>query len=184
MRVSVISLLASLGPRRLVTIVLWATISGVVVGYALATLGNDDEAVTADVRSVPEAARAAAARRARNAQPIIEDVAFVRATKPSGIRRRRARVAVTVRLRNTRGRPTVATAPPVLLVAGRTVRPDPAAAWRASRLLKPVPSHSAVTGVLRFETAGDVTERLVEQRRAQLRIAGVTLPLPLNPDVP
>ncbi|HEV2776917.1 MAG TPA: hypothetical protein VGV90_15090 [Solirubrobacteraceae bacterium] len=184
MRVPVLSLLGSLGLRRIVTIVLTGSFVGVVVGYAAATLSNEGEAADTADRTVPEAIRAADARRERNAIPILLEAVLVRAATASGQRRRRARVQITVRLRNPRGRPSAATAAPVLLVAGRRVRSDPAAAWRAAALLKPVPSNTTVSGVLRFETAGDVTDRLVEDRRARLRIAGLTLPLPLKLDAP
>lgn len=180
MRVSVLSLLGSLGLRRILTIVLTASFVGVVVGYASAQLAKEDDIANDAARTVPASVRAALARRERLAEPILLEAVLRRAETASGKRRRRARLQITVHLRNPRGRPTMQTAAPALLLGDRRLRIDPAAAALANGLLEPVPSNSTVRGVLRFETAGEDTRRLVEQNRARLRIAGLTLVLPLN----
>ena len=166
------SLLAALGVVRLVTLVVLAIVVGIVAGIALATL-SDEDAPRGSVQSVPaEAADGPDGAEALKAvlQP---------ATTESGRRRQRARVEVTVSLRNLSGRPRPPTARPTLIVGDDRVRSDLAAADVAGGLLKEVPALTSVTGVLRFETAGAATARLTALRRARLRIAGQTLPLKL-----
>lgn len=165
-------MLAALGVVRLVTLVVGAIVVGIITGIALATLSDEDnpgssvQSVPADAADGPDGAEVLKAV----LQP---------ATTASGRRRQRARVEVTVSLRNLSGRPRPATARPTLIVGDDRVRADSAAADVAGGLLKAVPALTSVTGVLRFETAGAATERLTDLRRARLRIAGRTLPLKL-----
>ena len=181
MRVSIFSLLASLGLGRIITIVLSASFVGVVVGYAIATLANEPEVERATtVRPAATGARPIASVRGGGVTTSVIDAALREARNPSGIRRRRARVTITTRLRNATDLRLPATETPTLVIDSRRVEADPAAAAQAGELLEPVPGRSTVTGVLRFETAGDVTSRLTEQRRAKLRIAGQTLSFKLQ----
>ena len=83
-------------------------------------------------------------------------------------------------LHNRTGTRRPASPNPALLVGASWVRVDPAARARARGLLKAVPAHQTASGVLRFETAGSVTDRLVRTRRAELRIAGRTLNIMLR----
>lgn len=97
---------------------------------------------------------------------------------PSGQRRKRARVTVYLQVTNQRGS-TITNLEPVLL-AGARVLPDPNATYTTGSLLEPVPPGTTATGTLRFETAGAVTDRVLATRRAQLHIAGATVPLTLD----
>jgi hypothetical protein len=100
------------------------------------------------------------------------------ATTPSGRARERMRVAVRLRVRNTGGRRVVLDRGHrriYLAAGGATVAHDPAAerlpgALAHARGLAP---GATATGELRFETAGAVTRRLREARRADV---GVRLP--------
>ncbi len=100
------------------------------------------------------------------------------AATPSGRRRKRARVTVQLRLAN-QGESTIANVQPALLARTR-VNPDPRADDTTGSLLEPIPPGSTAAGALRFETAAAVTDRLLATRRAQLRIAGETVPLTLS----
>lgn len=148
---------------------LWASVVGVVVGLSLATLSNVDPSD----RAAPVNPSTADGKDFR--------VTVVRAVlrpavTPSGIRRRRARVTVTVRVRNANNRTTSeslkAASAPLLIVDSGRVEVDPAAAPQARGLLQPIPARTSVSGILRFETADAVTEELIEERRATLRVAG------------
>ena len=173
--VSPASFVSAVGIVRLATIVLLAIIAGVIAGFALATLSEEDTpAGSSSVQSVP----ADAADGPDGAEAL--KAVLQPAATPSGKRRQRARVEVTVSLRNLSGRPRPATAEPALLVGADRVHVDSAAADAAGGILKEVPALTSVTGVLRFETAGAVTERLTSRRRARLRISGQTLALKLS----
>lgn len=180
MRVSVLSRLGSLGLRRIITIVLSASFVGVVVGYALATLSNGDEAGSTALRPSPASRSPRAAQPRAGLVPFIAEAILKPAATPSGIRRRRARLTLVVTIRNTSGRPRAVTAAPLLLVGRRRVRADPAAASRARGLLKRIAGSATVTGVLRFETSYDVTDQLRKQRQALLRISRQTLPFEIE----
>ncbi|MEJ7797224.1 MAG: hypothetical protein WKF42_01900 [Solirubrobacteraceae bacterium] len=168
-----LSLLASLGVKRLVSIVLWASLVGVVVGYAVATLSNEDPA------DLAAGAPAGTAADREGFQASVLRAVLQPAVTPSGIRRRRARLTMSVRVTNTSTRNSSeqrqGVSAPLLIVDSGRLESDPAAAAQAGGLLEPVPAGTTVSGVLRFETAEAVTEELIEQRRGTLRIAGQRL---------
>lgn len=118
------------------------------------------------------------AARAEGARVDILSATVQPAGTPSGQRRKRARVTVYLRVTNQRGS-TITNLEPVLL-AGVRVLPDPNATYTTGSLLEPVPPGTTATGTLRFETAGAVTDRVLATRRAQLHIAGATVPLTLD----
>lgn len=158
---------------------LWASVVGVVVGLSLATLSNVDPSDRAAPVS-PSTGDEDADFRVTVVQAVLRP-----AVTPSGIRRRRARVTVTVRVRNTSDRATSeslrgARAPLLIVDSGR-VEVDPATAPQARGLLQPIPARMSVSGVLRFETADAVTEELIEERRATLRVAGQRVSFEVEP---
>lgn len=118
------------------------------------------------------------AARAEGARVDILSATVQPAGTPSGQRRKRARVTVYLQVTNQRGS-TITNLEPVLL-AGVRVLPDPNATYTTGSLLEPVPPGTTATGTLRFETAGAVTDRVLATRRAQLHIAGATVPLTLD----
>jgi hypothetical protein len=102
-------------------------------------------------------------------------VVLHRESAPSARRRRRAVLAVHVRVVN-RGKRTIANLAPAL-DAGARGRAGPSAKDSTGSLLRPVRPGSTADGTLRFKTAGALTDRLTSRRRAQLRIAGKTVTL-------
>lgn len=167
-----------LGRARIVRIALSATIAGLVVGVGLAVLDGDDAPQRAVVTSTATTATGVPEPGYNGRSgPMIVRAEMLRATSASGRRRGRARLTVTVRMRNGTDRPRAAPSRPTLLVGDRAVRADRVAAGFAGGLLEPLAPHSTATGMLRFETAGATTRRLLQRRRALLRIAGRTLPV-------
>lgn len=98
------------------------------------------------------------------------------AVTPDGQTRQRARLSIRVRIENESDMPSSDTRP-LLVVGEEEVRVDINAAGAAGALLKPVPTGETVRGLLRFETAGAVTERLQSTRRAMLTVAGEQVPV-------
>ena len=103
---------------------------------------------------------------------------FIAATTPSGRKRRRARVAVRLRVTARDDEATLGTAR--LISGADEITTDPNATEVAGKLLEPIPAGKRATGELRFETAGALTRRLADERRARLRIGGRTLSLRLT----
>ena len=95
-----------------------------------------------------------------------------------GLRRSRAPFAIRLRVTNVSGRRLTLRRP--TLRAGRAkVRLSRES--RASALLNPLSRRATVEDELRFNTAGELTRRLAEGRRVQLRIAGQTVPVRRQP---
>ncbi|HEX2725735.1 MAG TPA: hypothetical protein VHN20_07935, partial [Beijerinckiaceae bacterium] len=166
-----LAILAAIGRRRLIAVVGGAVITGVAVGYIAGQLldGGRSE----PLRPLPAA-------EAPRLDPTIRRGVLQPARSASGKRRRRARVSLTVSLRNATGSRSEAIPAPALLVGTDWIRVDPAAVTRARGLLKPIQARQTATGVLRFETAGSVTAHLARTRRTKLRIAGRTLNVSLS----
>ncbi len=175
MRASGPSFLAAIGLPRLSVIVISGILAGLVVGYALATLSEDDKPASSVVVQPPASSGSSNGEGSGSAseETPLRAVLLPAATE-SGKQRRRARVEVTVRLFNDTDRERPATAEPALLSGDRRVHVDPSATAEAGGLLKALPAGASASGVLRFETAGAMTDGLIERRRAQLRIAGKT----------
>ena len=90
------------------------------------------------------------------------------ASTPSGRARNRARLSVSVTVRN-RGSRRLVLPRPSLLAARQRVPTNPAADKRGSRL-GPVAAGQTQRATLQFETAGAVTEQLTTQRKARVLI--------------
>lgn len=105
--------------------------------------------------------------------PEIEVLAsdLLEAQTASGRARQRARVSVRVRLVNTTDDELTVERPELVVSSGRTPA-DPAADLFTGTLLDPVAPGDRATGLLRFETAGAVTEQIAEEGQARLEIAG------------
>lgn len=97
---------------------------------------------------------------------------------PSGRKRRRARVAVRLRVTARGDKATLGTAR--LISGDDELTTDPQAADAAGDLLDPISAGKSATGELRLETAGALTARLADQKRARLRIGDRRLPLRLT----
>ncbi len=102
---------------------------------------------------------------------------FVAATTPSGRKRRRARLAVRLRVTARGEKATLGTAR--LISGDDELTTDPNATEVAGKLLDPIPAGMRATGELRFETSGALTDRLADKLRATLRIGDRTLSLRL-----
>ena len=176
--------------------ILASLVAGLGLGLGLSKLsGNEAESSTAvdsaptapaATTSAPDASGATGATGttrsddAKRQAPRIRVLSstFEPAATPSGLQRRRARV--TVRLRVT-ARADDATLGTARLISGDDeLEADPNAAEAAGKLLDPIPAGTRATGELRFETAGALTDRLANQRRATLRIGDRSLPLRLT----
>lgn len=177
---------------KLVVVVVVGGIMGIVVGKALAVLTEDGSARTsvtvpmsdsgAPVRVTDTASASAANARPRPDRPPLVRVlsAVVHPASTSlGKRRRRARLSVHVRVTN-RGTSTLIPSPPALLASGQVVVGRIAPGGSGNPLREPLQPSSAAQGRLLFETAGAVTARMVTSERAQLRIAGRTVSIPVK----
>ena len=177
---------------RLVMLAALAALGGAALGAGLATLGNEPAPRAAEVATTSERAasttgRTTARTTARttgrttaSAAGSLPRVAILSAVLHpaaglSGQARQRARLSVGVNVTNRSDRTITLRRPE--LVAGATVRVDPNAAAAAAGLLRPIAARSSARGVLRFETAGAVTERLTSTQRATLRIGNRTVAL-------
>ena len=98
------------------------------------------------------------------------------AASPSGKLRRRARQSVELRVTN-RATSAITLERPTLKAGGRVARADLNARAEAHGLLGPLVSGARVRGVLRFETAGALSDSLKGAKRATLRYAGRELSL-------
>jgi hypothetical protein len=175
------------GLAKLVAVVVVAGAIGAALGIGLSKLSGDDTApapaapTTAASTSVPAATTASppsepaatAASLAKVRVRVLGAVLHVAST-PSGVRRRRARLAIRVRAENT-GATSVTLARPTLTAAGISTKADPKADAPTTNF-GPLAAGETRTVTLRFETAGAQTAALASERRGQLRIAGRTLP--------
>lgn len=100
------------------------------------------------------------------------------ASGPLGLRRKRARLTVRLRVTNISGR-RLRLGQAVLLAGKAKVRPDLSGRARPYALLSPLARGTSAEDELWFETAGEVT-RLVAGRRVHLRLAGQTVPVPVR----
>lgn len=184
---------------KFATVAAAAVVCGAALGIGLSeVLGPGEKRSPLDARTTGEQARGAdtttraqtatqtqaTATRARTMPGPSSDAPRVRvvsavllsATTRRSRARRRARLSVRVRVTNRDRRRLVRPAP-TLLSGGARVRVDPHAAEAGGALLRPLVPGVTAAGELRFETAGEVTQRLSDERRARLRIAGRTVTL-------
>ena len=137
------------------------------VGLGAQTTARPQQATTTGDRTTPSPSSTAPRVR------VISAVLFSATTSRSRARRR-ARLTVRARVTNPDGGRLTRPAPTLLSGEAR-VRADPRAAKVAGGLLEPLAPGATAAGELRFETAGAVTQRLSDARRARLRIAGRTV---------
>ena len=93
---------------------------------------------------------------------------------PDGQQRRRARLTMRVQAVN-KGNEAVAVGRPVLAVGKVRIRTD-TAAQTADPQLGEVGAGTTKAATLRFELAGDATEKITIDRRARINLAGQSLP--------
>ena len=190
------------GLAKLVGVAVVAGVVGVGLGVALAKLTGDDAPSTPDATASAGASTSAATTRAEATSPSTQttarstsdrattparlakvrvrvlDAMLRPARTPSGIRRQRARVTVRVRAENT-GTTSVTLQRPAILAAGKTVKTDSSADSPETNFgALGAGETRAVT--LRFETAGEVTAQLTNQKSGRLRIAGRTIGLKIK----
>ena len=179
------------GLTRLVVLAAVAAIVGGALGAGLATLRNAPEplrdggtpaaggtpATPSTLTSTSSASTSAesVAGGSRPARIAILSTVLHPAAGLRGQQRRRARLSVGVRVTN-RGDRTITVGSPVLVAGGR-VQVDRNATAAAADLLLPIPAGSSARGVLRFETAGAITDHLTSTQRASLQIRGRTVAL-------
>jgi len=183
-------LLRALG--KFLAVVVVAGGVGALLGIGISKLSSDDEPQTAiapDTTSpTPEPSAGAAVSDATASTPApasqdpLEQISVTvlfavlhPAATPSGIRRRRARLGVRVKVTN-RGSRRVVPARPSLLAARQRTPTNPHADRPGSRL-GPIAAGKTVDVTLRFETAGAVTQQLTTQRRARVLVAGRSWPV-------
>ncbi len=197
------SLLRGFG--KFLAVVIASVVAGALLGIGLSKLTGGDEAASPPLASAP-APRAATsgasgakggtgptgAKRATGAtgttgpnddkpqSPRIRVLSsiLIPATTTAGRQRRRARVAV--RLRVTARDDKVTLGPARLISGDDGLKADTNAKEAAGDLLDPIASGKSATGALRFETSGALTGRLTNRRRATLRIGDRTLSLRLT----
>lgn len=102
-----------------------------------------------------------------------------RAQSADGRARNRARLSVKVELLNPTGEQLTPDRPSLVVPDGKT-EADPNADSYAGGLLKPIAPSASATGTLRFETAGSVTQSLIDDHRGTLEIAGRSVVVTLS----
>lgn len=179
------------GLVKLVAVLLIAGLGGLAIGTALGVGGNEEpvsvsgEPPAAPAPREPEATSTTPAddetrttttapeKPANDVQVRVISAILHPASSPSGRSRKRARVSVHVRVTN-RGSRRFAPKRSVLVSAGKRLSTDPAQDTAETQLGSLAPGETADV-TLRFETAGEVTQRLRDDLRARLLIAGKTL---------
>lgn len=161
--------------RTLVTLlgaVLGAVAAGAAIGLAGASLSGGDRTAT----SPPPDAQPARGDPTRLIDVNVRIVSAILhpAGTARGRSRQRARLSVHARVTNRRDR-TIALGRPKLHSGLSLLEIDAHADKLAGALLRPLRPGSTADGVLRYETAGTITQRLTTMRRFALRIAGRTI---------
>ena len=183
-------LLRSLG--KLVAVIVVAGLAGLAIGIGLAKLSGDDKSSTtppdnslgasspatntttpnttvettpADKKTSTSPSKPANTVRVRVVSAVLHPAAG-----PSGKRRRRARLSVHVRVTN-RGSRSITPARPVLVSGDARLKTD-AMQDAADTNLGAIDPGETSDVTLRFEIAGAVTQRVQEELRARLTIAG------------
>jgi len=161
------------GLAKLIAVIALAGAAGVGLGIGLSELTGDSQ------RDTSTGATHTATNKRQPSTSVVRvqvvSVVLHRESAPSARRRRRAVLAVHVRVVN-RGKRTIANLAPVL-VAGVRGRAEPSAKDSTGSLLRALRPGSTADGTLRFKTAGALTDRLTSTRRAQLRTTGKTITL-------
>lgn len=104
---------------------------------------------------------------------------YVPASTASGRQRKRARLAVKLKVRNRSATPS-RLGPASISFGQDSVGSDPAAREAAAGLDKPLAPEQEVTGELRFETADAVTTRLRKQSSVTLNVNGQAVSVPVK----
>ena len=192
------------GLAKLIAVIVVAGLVGVGLGIGLSELTGDDEpagpaaeattAVTKATTSTPAAPvettatapptitttpRPAAAGAGDDIEVTVGAAVLRLASTPSGKARNRARLGVSVTVRNRTSRRLVLPRPS-LLAARQRVPTNPAADERGSRL-GPIAAGQTQRATLQFETAGAVTEQLTTQRKARVLIGGRSWAITVTP---
>jgi hypothetical protein len=140
-------------------------------GAAAAGLGIAVASLTHESPPRPGAVPTLAARRTAALDISIVAAVLHPAASERGQLRRRARQSVELLVTNNAGG-AVKLARPTLESGGVSVAADIHARDEAHGLFGPLLAGSTVRGVLRFETAGDLSDRLRQARRATLHVGG------------
>lgn len=174
------------GLAKLLAVVVVAGAAGAVLGIGLSKLTGDDKSpapaappstatsTSTTVATPPQQTTSKPAAPLAKVRVRVLGAVLHAARSPSGVRRKRARVAVRVRAENT-GATSVTLARPILTAAGISIKTDPKADAPSTNF-GPLGPGEVQTVTLRFETAGAQTTALASERRGQLRIAGRTVP--------
>lgn len=175
----------------LIAVLVCGSAIGLGVGVGLGGLGGDDDSggsiarTTADTDTDTGQDAGAEILLADGVRLTVVGASFQRATTASGRKRRRARVAVQVRLRNGGGTsiPAFPDGPGArlrLVVGDERVSADPKATTPADGLARRLAPESTASGELRFETAGAATTLLADVTTIRLRLGGKAVDVPLD----
>lgn len=177
------------GLLTLVLVVVVAAAAGAGAGYGLSQAFGTDASAADEIGATGASGATARAGSATNgsssakSQPTprltVLSATFKLATSPSGVARKRARVTVRLRARNP-GKTSTTLGTAQIEALGDSLKADPKAKDQAGKLLDPISGGDTVTGELRFETAGDLTDTLNTTRSATLRVGKKTLALDLT----
>jgi hypothetical protein len=166
------------GTGKFLAVAAVAVALGAVIGIGLSELSGDDVASTPTIGPTSPAQQTKTQGTAifgSDKYPIrVTSASLLSATSPSGRARKRARLVARVKVTN-RGTKPLRWPRPKLISGKDRVPVDPNANGPAGALLKPLAPGATAAGELRFETAGNVTQRLSDTRRARVRIANQTI---------
>lgn len=158
---------------------------GALIGVGLSELTSDGGRADAPAATAPasgsdvrNAAAPPVAPKPVNLHVVVRDAVLHPAGTLDGERRRRARLTVRVAAQN-RGDSVITPTRPVLVTSGTRTPADPQADGPGTKLGPLAPGESAAV-TLRFETAGDATTKLSDQRRARVEIGGQTVALDIT----
>jgi len=169
----------AVGVVKLVVVVAVASAAGVGVGLAVAELRDGGSSTAARTTTGPTPPGGPRSKDAGARLSVtVRSAVLQYAETERGRRRKRARVSVTISVRND-GQREGRLAEPRLLSGRSSLRHDRRQAG-AGRVLRAVAPGRTTTGTLHFETAGELTDRLVERRRAGLRVGDRTRQLRLR----
>ena len=152
------------GSAKFAVVVVGGLTIGVGIGFGASAIRGDG--APARVTAATEPASNTTLPEAR-----VIATTFDLARSEDGRHRNRARLSIRVQLTNPTGEELAPKRPELVVPDGRTPA-DPNADSFAGGLLEPIAPSASATGTLRFETAGTITQNLIDDRRGTLEIAG------------
>jgi len=173
----------------LIAVLVCGSAIGLGLGFGIGGLGGDDDSGGSFARTTvvadTETDTGAEIQLADGVRLTVVGASFQKATTASGRKRKRARVAVRVSLRNGGGTsvPAFPEGPGArlrLVVGDERISADPNATLPADGLARRLAPESTASGELRFETAGASTTMLADATTIRLRLGGRAVDVPLD----